>query len=83
MKIHNVVVHKFSMGDVDDPDLYAAEPIHKWEKSEQGQWVMKKATEVPIWHRHNDAFAWTVQYAITAKLREKDYSYFLLKWGDV
>ncbi len=80
-RIRNVVVHRFLMGDVEDPDLFAAEPLYKWEKSEQGQWVMKHAIETPVWHRNNDYRSWQTQYAITAKLKEKDYSYFLLKWG--
>jgi hypothetical protein len=27
------------MGDVEDPELYAAAPIIEWEKSEKGQWL--------------------------------------------
>ena len=81
MRIHNVVVHRFKIGDVEDPDLYAAEPLHKWEKSDQGQWIMKNAIETPVWHRNDDLSTWQIQYAITAKLNSKDYTYFLLKWG--
>ena len=46
-EIHKVVVHRFKLSDVDDPDLYAAEPIYKWEKSEPGQFVMKHAIDKP------------------------------------
>ena len=45
-----VVVHSFSLGDVDDPDLYAAQPLYEWEKSEAGQWVMKNAADTPTWY---------------------------------
>ena len=27
------IVHTVSMGDVDDPDLYVAEPLYNWEKT--------------------------------------------------
>jgi len=40
-EVRTIVVHEFLMGDVEDPDLYAADPLIKWEQSEIGQWVMK------------------------------------------
>jgi len=81
-KIHNVIVHRFTMGDVEDPELYAAEPLLKWQNSEQGQWVMSHAMETPMWHKHIDQFSYGHAFAITAKLKAKDYSFFLLKWGE-
>jgi hypothetical protein len=36
VKISTVVVHEFTMGDVEDPDIYAAEPLLAWQKSEAG-----------------------------------------------
>ena len=35
-RIKNVTVHQFTMGDVDDPQLYAAEPLLNWQNSESG-----------------------------------------------
>jgi hypothetical protein len=29
----------------------------------------------------NDNLAWGHEFTVTAKLKAKDYSYFLLKWG--
>ena len=31
---YTVVVHKFTVGDVDDPEIYAAEPIWKWQNTD-------------------------------------------------
>ena len=39
----DVVVHEFPMGDVEDPDLYAAQPLWDWQNSEAGAWVMEHA----------------------------------------
>lgn len=80
-EIKNVVVHTFSMGDVEDPDLYAAEPLMKWQNSECGSWVMSHSVEQPMWHRHADPTSYGYKYAITAKLLAKDYTYWSLKWG--
>lgn len=76
-----IVVHKFFLGDVEDPQLYAAGPLLEWEKSEQGQWVMAHAVEEPFWHMHNDHVHWGYTFAITAKLKGSDISYYMLKWG--
>jgi hypothetical protein len=81
-KIHKVIVHRFTMGDVEDPILYAAEPLIQWQNSEQGQWVMEHAVETPEWNRYADTLNWGHSFYITAKLKAKDYSFFLLKWGE-
>lgn len=77
-----IVVHSFSIGDVEDPDLWAAEPLHQWEHSDQGQWVMKNATEQPSWHRDHDLSSWGHLYRIMAKFTEKKLVEFYLKFGD-
>lgn len=80
-RIHKVLVHSFTMGDVDDPDLYAAQPLCDWEKSEEGRWVMAHAIESPIWHRIHDYQIMGYRYGITAKLRGRDYTFWAMKWG--
>jgi len=66
-EVKEITVHEFTMGDVEDPDLYAAEPLYNWQKSEQGQWVMKNALETPSWYRMTDHVAFGYKYAIRAK----------------
>ena len=80
-EIHKIVVHKFSIGDVEDPDLYAAEPLWKWQESEQGKFVMEHAVEVPVWHRKVDAQNYGHQYVVVAELEAKKLSEFYLRWG--
>jgi hypothetical protein len=80
-KINHVVVHEFKMGDVEDPDLYAAEPLYQWQQSEMGQWVMEHSVETPTWSRYADTLQWGFQYKITAYLKERDYTFWVLKWA--
>jgi hypothetical protein len=80
-KIHDVVVHRFSMGDVEDPDLYASQPIIEWQQSEQGAWVMTHAVESPIWHRMVDHASFGYTYVIRARLKDTDYTFYQLKWS--
>ena len=81
-KIHTVVVHRFQMGDVEDPDLYAAQPLWAWQQSEMGRFVMERSVETPIWHRQVDVANYGCQYAVEAFLRGSDYSFWVLKWGN-
>jgi hypothetical protein len=80
VKISDVAVHSFTMGDVEDPDLYAAQPIHEWQHSEMGQWVMTHAVETPFWHRSIDPASYGHKYYIIARLKEQDQTYWALKW---
>jgi len=79
-EIHKVVVHRFRMGDVEDPDLYASQPMYEWEKSEAGQFIMKHAVDTPEWHRHLDQFSYGHEYAIVAELEKKKLSEFYLRF---
>lgn len=76
-----VTVHEFTMGDVEDPDLYAAEPLYKWQQSEIGQWVMEHAVETPCWHRMPDDVSYGYKYKITAKLQGARLTEWILKYG--
>lgn len=80
IQLHEIVVHTFRLGDVEDPILYAAEPLYRWEHSEEGQWIMEHAVEAPTWHRHADPMNYGYTFAITAKLKERDYTHWLVKW---
>jgi hypothetical protein len=80
-EIHSVIVHRFRMGDVEDPDLYAAEPLWNWQQSEMGQWIMEHSVETPMWHRRPSPNQYHTEYAVQAWLRGADYSFWVLKWG--
>jgi hypothetical protein len=82
-EIKDVVVHTFIMGDVEDPDLYAAEPLMQWQNSEQGQWVMEHAVETPMWHRQADPMSYGYKYLITAKLQGAKLTEWLLRHATV
>lgn len=80
-EIHKVVVHTFRMGDVEDPDLYAAEPMWTWQESDAGKFVMKHAEDQPEWRRQPDALTMGYKYAIVAELEKKKLAEFYLRFG--
>jgi hypothetical protein len=81
-EIHKIIVHRFRMGDVEDPDLYAAQPLLEWQESESGQFVMKHAVDTPEWHRHVDYETYGHQYTIVAELEKKKLSEFYLRFDN-
>lgn len=80
-EIHKVVVHQFRVSDVEDPDLYAAEPLYKWQESDQGKFIMEHAITTPEWRRTNNFATYGHDYAIVAEIEKKKLSEFYLRWG--
>lgn len=71
------------MGDVDDPEIYAAQPLWEWQQTEAGKWVMKNAVETPQWGRSTDYRTYDYLFRVTAKLREQDATFFKLKFQNL
>ena len=81
-RCETVTVYEFSVdGYSDDPDLIVAEPLIKWERSDQGQWVMRNAADIPTWHRTSDHLTFGYKYAIRAKLMGPALTEWLLRYG--
>lgn len=78
---HKIVVHTFLLNDVEDPNLYAAEPIWQWQQTEAGKYVMEHAVEQPVFHSQVDYQSYGYKYAITAILEEKKLTEYYLKFG--
>lgn len=76
-----IVVHRFRIGDVEDPIIYAAEPILEWKKSTQGQWVMKNSVTAPICQNCLDPSTYSTQISIIAELEMPKLTEFYMRWG--
>lgn len=80
VRFSDICVHEFTMGDVEDPDLYAGEPLWKWQNSEAGKFVMEHAVEQPYWIRQMDHSSYGYKYKIMARLSEPNQTFFRLKF---
>lgn len=74
-----VIVHKLRMGDVEDPELFAAEPIYKWQQTEHGKWVMDHSLD-SVFHTAPNPDYFGYQIVITATFTDQDYMMYRLKW---
>ena len=80
VRFSDICVHEFTIGDVEDPDLYAAQPIWEWQESEAGQFIMEHAAEPPYWIRQVDHSSYGHKYKIMARLSEQNQTFFKLKF---
>lgn len=72
--------HQFSMGDVDDVDIYVAQPIWEWQQTEQGRWVMAHAHDLR-YHTGADHNTFGYRITIRGELEPQHATYYFLKYG--
>ena len=77
--LKSCIVHTFKLSDVDDIDIYAAEPIYNWQQTEAGRWVMEHSLDT-YWAKHMDVNTYGYQFKIVANFTEKDYAFYRLKF---
>lgn len=68
------------MGDVDDLEIYVAQPIWEWQQTEAGQWCTEHAEDIK-WEWNADMQMFGYRITIWGKLCPEDQTYFLLKWS--
>jgi len=79
-RFSDVVVHRFRLGDVEDVDIYAADPIYKWQQTEAGQWATEH-TVAPLYYMSQlDYNSIRTQVAVFARFSDRDYTFWKLKW---
>lgn len=83
VRFSDVCVHEFTIGDVEDPEIYAAQPIWEWQESDAGKWVMENAVDKPYYIQGLDYNSWGHRYKIMARLSEQNQTFWSLKWGGI
>lgn len=81
VRFRDVCVYEFTIGDVEDPDIMAGEPIWNWQQSAAGSWIMEHAQNTPYWIQNLDPSMWGTRYKIMARLSERDETFWRLKRG--
>lgn len=77
----DVLVHFFKLGDVEDVDVYAANPIYEWRQTEQGQWAMEHTVAPLYYMSQTDYTTFGINVAVFARLSEQDQVFWKLKWS--
>jgi len=82
VRFRDVCVHEITMGDVEDPDLWVADPIWRWQQTDAGKFVMENAVDPPYWTRNMDYNNYGHVYRIMARLSEQNETFWRLKHVD-
>lgn len=77
-----ITFHSFRMGDVDDVDIYVAQPIYEWQQTEKGKWVMAHARDLQ-YHTSADSSCFGYRTTIRGELEERTATEYLLRWNNI
>lgn len=75
-----ITFYTFNMGDVEDPEIYAAQPIYEWQQTEQGKWVMKHCKD-PTFSIGSDPAYMGYKITLHGELADQEAVFHELKWG--
>lgn len=75
-------VYEFNMGDVEDPELYAADPLYTWEHSDMGRWIMEHSKSPPTFNIATCYNTYGYKCYVTAELEGEALTFFKLKWSN-
>lgn len=75
-----VVVHQFSMADVEDPYVIAGFQISEWQNTEVGKFCMDKSLIEMTYTVAPDFCCYGFTVKLHATLAEEDYTFYKLKY---
>jgi len=78
---HRRQVHSFTMGDVEDPEIYAAQPIYEWQQTDHGKWVMEHGLD-PNYLIRPDETMWGFKVLIIAHINDRDWTEYCIRFID-
>jgi hypothetical protein len=74
-----MIFHEFTLGDVEDPEVYAASPLYEWQQTEMGKWVMEHCAD-PTYKVMVDQNTFGYKVTIYGNLSAENAIYFTLKY---
>lgn len=68
------------MGDVEDVDIYVAEPIYQWQQTPKGKWAMDHAQDL-TYHTFADPSTFGYRITIRGKIADPHMvTEYYLRW---
>jgi hypothetical protein len=70
------------MGDVEDPELYAAMPLGEFMSTEKGQWIRTNCSD-PQYIIRPDPVTFGVRVIVYGEVEDKSATEYYLKWHKI
>jgi hypothetical protein len=74
-----ITFHTFNLGDVEDPELYAAFPLGEFMDSDKGQWIKKHCND-PKYIIRPDPNTYGNRVIVYGEVEDKSATEYYLKW---
>jgi hypothetical protein len=75
-----ITFHSFSMGDVEDPELYAALPLGEFMDTEKGRWIRANCAD-PQYIIRPDPHTYGTKVSVYGEVEEPAATEYFLKWA--
>lgn len=72
--------HSFTLGDVDDIEIHASQPIYEWQQTPQGKWVMQHAQDL-AWQHQLDPNVWGYRVTVYGYLQPQLATEYVLRYS--
>jgi len=85
LKINNlpkITFHSFHLGDVEDPEIYAAQPMYQWMQTPAGKWAKENAHDM-YYSIVPDPNVFGYKVCIRGTLSDQNLAWYLLKHQNV
>ena len=76
----DVEVHRFFIGDIEDPDIVAGVKLTEWQATEAAEWVRAHCIGELYWISSASVDSYSMCYRVVARLTKKDQTFFELKY---
>lgn len=67
------------MGDVEDVEVYAAQPIYEWLQTDKGKWVNKRCEDL-TWHTTANPNTYGYTILLRGSITDQHATEYYLKW---
>jgi len=71
------LLHTFTMGDVEDPDIYASAALFEWRHTKKGEWAMEHGTDI-MYHISPDDHSYGHKVKVTGLFTDKQMTWLRL-----
>ena len=75
-----IVFHTLLLGDVDDPEIYAAGPLYEFMQTPKGRWLKENCSD-PLYRISPDPNTFGFKVQVYGELEEKKAVEYLLRWN--
>lgn len=78
--MQKITFHSFNIGDVEDVEVYAAQPIYEWLQTSAGRWVNQHCEDL-TWYTQPDNMCIGYKVIIRGSLTDHEATEYYLKFG--